>query len=71
MTKTQIQKIKSQYSLEDLEEFVFDSICPCHCLTCGQEYEEYLEPDAHGTFYCDDCERLTPHKSILMIFGII
>jgi hypothetical protein len=69
--KTKIQLIKSQYSLADLAEFVCDSICPCHCLTCGQEYEEFLEHDAYGNFYCDDCERLTPHQSILMIFRII
>lgn len=70
MRKT-IQKIKSKYELEELEEFVFDSVCPCHCLECGNEYEEYLEHDARGSFYCNDCERLTKHQSVLMLFNII
>lgn len=41
------------YTMEEIENFVFDSTCPAHCTECGDHVGDY-EPDARDC-YCDNC----------------
>ena len=42
-----------EYSMEEMEEFVFDSIAPAHCCKCGA-YAGDFEPD-YRDGDCEDC----------------
>ena len=42
-----------EYTMEEIGEFVFDSACPAHCVSCGN-YAGDFEPDAHD-YECEEC----------------
>jgi len=58
-----------------LLEMCFDGQVPAHCLKCGGEFEELLEPDfngkRHGKLPCPTCDRKTVFQSALVYNGMI
>ena len=52
-----------EYSMDEIEEFVFDSIAPAHCKACG-EYAGEFEPDARN-IDCEACGETGTVESVI------
>ncbi|MCA9367207.1 hypothetical protein KC887_02990 [Candidatus Kaiserbacteria bacterium] len=65
-------QILNSVSMDELEEYVFDSIVPCYCVECGDEVQDG-EPDLDRTHdNCPSCGASGDNvKSILVIAGLM
>ena len=57
----------TKYTQEELEYFVYDSICPAHCSKCGAYIGDF-EPDAEE-LECEECG--SKGASILILLGLM
>jgi len=57
--------INKEYTLEEMEDIIMDSVVPCQCLECGDEIA--LEPDAK-TGWCYGCDKVSKVWNPVMEF---
>lgn len=58
-----------EYTLEDMQHFVWDSICPAYCSACKEHVGDF-EPDAYNYDCHDGCGSKGTVSSILILVGI-
>ena len=66
---SEFQVYNMNYSMDDVQYFVFDSVVPGLCSVCQEEVMD-VEPDAHS-YDCDSCGSKETVDSVLILLELV